>query len=404
MARKKEGEAGFEAGIDPLDAMLDEQRKYFNSLKIDIFNAVDEEHNIVGIPLPSFALMYLLECNVMPLSKVIGLAGAPQSYKSGLGLEMQRWVINAGGSALTIDTEGKKYSPSLITSILGKSNAEKRHMITSVPTIEEAQTCMSAHINNYKTIENARKYPSIMTVDSMTGNDSQGASTKIMEDKGYAEQDFSRMALLWSKYLRPFSSSLVSLPTTCILINHLKVKVDPHARPGQAPGRTTPGGDAQMFHSAFYMYVFKTHACQRKTYLLEGERIQRLQEIRSLKLQLKKSSLGVDGRDILVDLIWYYDDNNEQVVYFDWEAATVGVLEEQQSMVDCANPSRKLSAIVDIQKETSSNATVYTSNVLGIKKVEAHELGKAIHANADLMKELQRFFHIKQHKIWTPGK
>lgn len=378
-----------------LQAMLAEQRVLLGGK--DLYSVRDAAKMVVGIELPAFSLMYLCGSNIIPFSKIIMFAGPPQSYKSALMYFFQGMIATAppgDGNALLVETEGGKYSVTLIRSLMTPLVTDNILQLVTVPTVEEAQNKITQTLKLYDNPK-FKNVPTAIGLDSLTGNVTD-EKYKQIDKEGHAEQDYARTAILWSDYLRKVSSTLVGLPVILFVTNHLKDKIGARI-PGQ---KTTPGGQGQYFHSTLYFYITKTGGSERKTYMLNGERLDREQRIRSIEVQCKKSSWGEDGVKVAVDMVWYFNERDEQVTYFDWETSTVELLLAHQTKVKASNPKVKLSDLCDITVQRSSNLTLYKSERMKLEDVESHELGAAIHADKALMGELMELFHIPKYRVW----
>ena len=391
---------------DALKNMLNAQRTALGS-KV-LFSTRDSEKLVTGIELPAFSLMWLCDSNILPFSKIVMFAGVPKSYKSALMFSLQSWfakVSPTGGAATLIETEGAKYSVSMMQAMMGREIADNILQIIVAGTIEEGQEAITNVLKLYDD-EKFRNLPLALGLDSLTGNVSEGRVEQIDKD-GASKQDFPRAALLWTEFLKKVGSTLVGLPVTLFISNHLK---DPIATPGRpGGGKTTPGGMQQRYASTLYFYITRGKERELNTYILDGKKIHREQQIKELEIECKWSSWGENGRKIPVELVWYYDENDQQVAYFDWEHSTVKVLIELQDKRKSSNPKIKISDICDVSACASSNMVLYDSDRMKMKGVMGHELGAAIHADKGVMQELQELLHIKRHNVWNgkmpePGK
>jgi len=379
-----------------LSASIDAQKREFGDT--NVYVASEGEKLAVGIPLPSFCLMYLLDLDVLPLGRIVGLAGEPASQKSSLGFEIARWISNAGGETKLVECEGGKYSPVLLRSILGEDSYKNHFLIGRADSIEQAQSQMSSVIKLYeKNEEEGAKSISALLVDSMTGVTSDSLIEKHTKE-GFASASVAVLAKGWTDYLRSFSSRLAGWPITAVIVNHLKDKVSTTGGPS---GKYTPGGDAHRFYSALYLWVTRTNSGSRKTIFREGKRMDRFTEYRTIKIKLKKSSLGCDGRDITVNFCWFHDENGEQVTYFDWPAATCELLLANQSMHSYIDKQpADLCNLLDVTVSEGSGEKKYSSEALGVEGVSDSELGVLIDSNPEWVDKLCTFMHITRHTKW----
>lgn len=396
--RKKKGpvkEAGQAKEVsNPFKLMLKNAEERFGART---YTGEEGKQLITGVELPSLSLMYLFDSNVVPFSKMIGIAGPPQCQKSSLAYDFSRMVMGChGGGALHFETEGEKYSPTLAESIVGMEAFNDRFCTLQCTELTEAQKLMTEMLKQYKDTAKHGE-PVVMIVDSLSGADAGEMYDKIKKD-GYAGRDYSISALSWTRYLRVFCADLVGFPVVFLTVNHLKTT--PPAQPFMPPIENTPGGKAQWFHSAIYLYVHRTQSEQRLTRDVDGEAISCATEIRTLKLTCKKTSIGKsDGRYINVDFIFYCDTVDgvkRQVSLFDWDASTAYLLQWLQCDKSKGAVKSDLRDICDVSVVRNR----FTSKKLGVENLSPSAFGKAVHADKNIMVGLLDFLNITEHKIY----
>ena len=358
-----------------------------------VYLAHESDRKIFGIPLTSLALMYVIDSTVLPLNKIIGIAGYPASHKSSLGFDFMRMVCDCGGYGNLVETENKM-SPSLIRSLLRQHYDSKRVFITQAADINEAQTAMTQTLTAVKKNDENRKQLFGMMLDSLTGADTEETVNKLF-DEGSLGRSFPTAALSWTGFFKGWCGSLIDWPILFLFINHLKEKA---SQTGGPPSETTPGGAAQRFHASIYLFMktFNNNPNVRQTVTIGGKIIKRLNRTRTIRIACHKNSLGDNGRQIVVDFTWYNDDQDNQVSYFDWDEATAVMLAAMQSDKSRDVDKKGLRDIVDVSERSGE----YSSSVLGVKGITGNELGHAVHSNPKLMAELIRFFPIKQHPVF----
>jgi hypothetical protein len=347
---------------------------------------------IVGLQLPSLALMYLLESNVLPLSKGIGIAGPYQSNKSTFGFEILRWFANAGGASDLIETEGDKVSGDLIPSLLGPE-AYKAFRSQSVSSIEEAQTALTRIIDKFQGYED-RNFAVGVLLDSLSGSNTEGAS-KTINEEGHATQDYARAASLWTSYFKTAFNRLPGWPMTLIYVNHLK-----DAMNAPTGTKTTPGGVAQYFHASIYIWLRMMEEKQYKTWKVGGKSVTRPTSVRRLRIKCEKNSLGSAHRQVDVNLIWYPDLQGTQITEFDWMGADALFVASHQDDVGLSHEGEphftKLAKLCDM----SCDKNLYSSKRLKLDGAEGYEAGLALRKDVALWEALQLFFLVKRHKVW----
>ena len=379
-----------------LRAMVGANRKKFNSTRTLVGDEMKDK--VVGIPWPCLALMWLTESTVMPLGKLIGLAGESQSQKSTLGFEMMGWMMRHGAVARLLENEGAKWSDTLIRSLIGPYVEKNQFGIDECSNIGQVQQMTTSTLEFLKKNEYTKQLTGIM-VDSLVGTTTEERATKIVKD-GEAGRAFADGALSWTAYMAWLSGRLIGWPIIWLFINHLKDKQSDGGKPG---GKTTPGGKAQRFYSALYFWVRRTGRSERATWEVDGKLISCPMTIRSINIHCEKNSYGVDGRKMNVDFCWWFDQENQQRSFFNWDAMTVDLLVDKQKergFVRNAEGFGPLSEICHITQGRGAAGNTFSCKQVGVEKVMAHTLGAAIHANAELMEKLIDFFHIHRRPVW----
>ena len=97
---------GYEAAADAAwTAQLAVQQR--DNDRKDLIVAGEARKLVVGIPLPSLALMNLCQSNVLPMGRLYQVIGEEGSSKSSFLAEMMRWVLIHSGYTRTFETESK---------------------------------------------------------------------------------------------------------------------------------------------------------------------------------------------------------------------------------------------------------------------------------------------------------
>jgi len=356
---------------------------------------------LYGVPIPCLAFMWCVKANILPLSKMVGLAGFSQSQKSSLAFEIARWVCNVhGGYTHLVDNEGGKYNASLIRSIVGDQTFDKRFLISEVEHATEAQQEL---ITTAQALRENKKRDElwIAILDSMAGTEVKEDSDKI-DKEGFAGRTHPATANSWTRFLKRITTKINTFPILFLSVNHLKEK--PNQMPGLPATKTTPGGKAQRFHSILYFWIKRIGASQRETWEIDGKTVVRPTKIRTIEIMLEKSSMGDDKRKFNVDFCWYDGLDGQQHTFFDWDGATGRWLYQMQSERGIYKPDpdgeatyARLGEVLPVK--CSSNR--YTCTKLGLEDVPDHALGRAVHRDAELMAQLMTFFAIKQCATWN---
>lgn len=371
-------------------------------------NSIDPS-NVYGLPVPSIAFSYMMDCNYLPVGKVIGIAGPSQSQKSSLGFEISNWVINSyGGYGHLAENEGK-HSPSLIQSLIGEDVFSKKFFVTFSEDLQDTQSRIT------RTVESIRKRKErdelwAIVLDSLAGPQSEGDAQQVAKD-GFAESGYPLEAKLWTRYLRYLVAAINTYPIVFISINHLKDKMA--TRPGMPAGKTTPGGVAQRFHSSIYFWVRRVSqredALTRETWeipsVVDGQVVSTVQplpiNIRRINIECEKNSMGVDKREIEVDFCFFQDTYGNPRSFFDWDGATARFLVDKQKTSGSigtaeGNSYGKLSALLKVECDKNR----YYCPEFGLEDVAANVVGYAIRQRPDWVAKLELFFGVKKLKRW----
>lgn len=354
---------------------IDEGRAKFGDDRILVGS--QEEETQRGLLLPSFALQYIFHSNILPMGKIIGMAGATKSLKSGYLFEIMKWAMEAGGIAHLVETENK-FNPHFFMSIVGHDK-QGRYRIDQVKTVQQAQDSVSQAISYYQEHCPNNDLPLVIGVDSLAGNTTDDIRDEIKKT-GHAEKAYPESALLWTNYFKVLCSDIIGTPIIIGFTNHLKDKID---STGGAKVKTKSCGVAQDFHAAQYLYMNK---------ILDIGRVDR--EGKLIGIKSEKCGLGPDNRRIEVPVLWDFETKDAeghplQRTTWDWHAGTAKLL------VDKSLPKR-VAAVSDL----TCNANRYSSKRLGMVRVEDFEIGEAIFKDQDYMKDLQNACGFRQWGVF----
>lgn len=337
-----------------------------------------EDESQLGIELPSFAQQYIYHSNILPLSKVIGVAGAAASSKSAYGFDTIRLFAQAGGYGHLVETENK-LNMHYLKSVVGRE-FEDRFRADSVKTVQEAQDRVSEAIDYYKKKCPEKDVPLAIIIDSLMGTNSEGVQENI-DKAGHAAKAFPEGALVWSQYFKGLCSSIIGQPITILFTNHLKIKIDSGCGENV---KTKGGGVSQDFHAAQYLYMRKISDIRQAG--REGSLIE---------IKAQKCGLGPANREITVPCLWDFKveegtDQPYQVTWWDWHAATARLLVAEKEI-----PHRIKDA-----SDITCQSNRYSSKRLGLTKLSDTEMGEAIHNDPAYMKDLQMACGFRTWKIF----
>jgi RecA/RadA recombinase len=338
-----------------------------------------EEESQFGLELPSFALQYIYHSNILPMTKVTGVAGAPASSKSAHAFDMMKLFMDNGGYAHLVETENK-FNMHYLHSVVGPQNHD-RYRVDKVETVQDAQNRISDAVDYYKTNCPKKDVPFIIVVDSLMGNNSEGVQKEI-DKEGHASKAYPEGALVWTQYFRSLCSSLINQPISIFFTNHLKVKLDSGCGENV---KTKGGGVAQDFHACQYLYMRKINDIRQVH--REGSLIE---------IKAQKCGLGPCNRVIEVPCLWKFDVDEKtnqpvQTTWWDWHAATAKLLGEKDNGL-----SPRIKEVSDV----TCNSNKYSSKRLGLVQVSDTELGEALHRDAAYMKDLQNVCGFRTWKVF----
>jgi len=366
---------------DFFNKMLTEAQKKFGKEECYVASKHAETH--YGIPIDSLALQYLLTSTVIPLERIIELSGPFGSGKSTLGYEIMRMLVAYGGLGSLIETENKTSEP-LMRSVMTPGLADLVRF-SRVKSVDKAQDRLTFDLSKYPKMCPAKNIPMCIMLDSLVGSPAEETLGKI-DTEGHSGRGYSMEALMYSSYFSSLSDKLMGMPLLFVYTNHEKQKIEESRFKSYGPSIRNPGGSAPDFHNTYHIRVIKTDRVTSKTQ----------DQGYSLLLQTLKNSMGIDKRKIKVNFRWnhYREEGGrlQQRSWFDWDKATAELLAGDDI------PKSATNDIVQVKKVTN---TSYNCPTYKMKDAPPEEVGKRIHADEAVMRDLQTIFGIFD---WTPMK
>lgn len=357
---------------------------------------------VVGIPMPTIALEWLIVQDVLPLSVVIMLVGKWRTNKSALLYEIFRWFAKANGGGILMENE-TKFSPDLCSSVMGYAKDECPIIVNRCTSVENWQEMLTFYTAEQKTRligtqENpgpGRTIPICFAVDSVMGKSTQEKQTKITKE-GSAGRNYPLEALSITEYLRATAHEIDNWPFSLVLVNHLKTSVNSDT--GQTE-RRKPGGEFASFQESFEI---ETSCWRNKIDTTEFDGM-------GIRLTCQKNSFGVTGREIKTRMLWWdeqvgineYDQPvYEQKTVWDWDWSTVTLLAElpnryQQRLKDLDFNMTFKSPKGDVDCMANCKA-------LGMGKEDwlpFHEVGAMIRNNPEILELLRTALSIKRRAL-----
>lgn len=407
MAKKKEIPIEV-AGGDLISAFRQVMAGTLKTVSVDNMTS---HAGIVGIPIQSIAFMYLVNSNVLS-PRVIELTGNPKCCKSSLLIEMEKWVIMAGGQICHFETEGKE-NDTIMEGVM-EFNPDYLSQVSVIPVnqYEAWVDGVAAAGKFYRTQFEAGvpNLPVVLAVDSLTA-----APTAKMVDEvdkqGHTGEDYPRLPKALSNFFKTFAKIQDGWPFFFIFTNHSKVNMK--AASMGLPAEDTPlGGKAVAYHKSLSIVCKKA--------LRDGE-VKANAVIRRLKLISQTNAMG-PKRDIEIVVYFrtipnpHYDPTSfvsekySLEVDFDWGETDIrfldGIIKGNRDEFG-AEKRRNIASILDMHIVSKANSPTWVwSPPLGIPEdapVPFKEAGKRLLENEQMLRALQDELGIRRCPIYRGG-
>lgn len=405
MARKKSKDA--EWTVDKVDGYLEQIWEIASDHygKSTVLDGAQADDRIVGLPVPSLALRYLLQNSVWPLQRIVQLTGLPGCGKSTLLDDIMRWHRRFGGRGVLMEAEDK-------------DNADQRRAVLNYDdravivrpceVLEDWQEGLSFFLKKFHRLFDGtatdpgpgRIAPVCFGVDSTTGKACRESVDK-MRKLGYATREFAIEANLISRYMKYVPQLVVNYPFSVVGVTHWKPSSE-KTGPGGPTGQSA-GGLAPKFQETLEIRLSKVRSFTRASYA--GYTVQ---------LRTDKNSLGPDKKSIIVDVVWWYepyecvDENGvtqrgqRQHTVWDWEAASISTL---LGFAKQGKLFRRLMDVCDLHLDSRKAGRVW-SNALGVPSsdtVSFRDAGVLLEGRPDLLVPLYQLLGIHERKPFVPG-
>lgn len=390
-----------ETVIDPfstadsvMDAMFQNMAEKLGSDEC-IMTQQQSEERIIGIPLPSLALAYIFQNDVLPFGRSLTLNGLQAGGKSSLMTEIMRWHNSYAGVSNLIENETKDYPDIRQGIFLHDEQLLRRIKIVQTAQVEEWQTAMTVALDNAKKFMKTagkRATPVCIGLDSVAGKLARGQSAKISES-GSASRGYSDVALLTSQYMQDMPRKLINMPVTIIGIQHLKKDKDPKTGINIL---STPGARAIKFFETFEIEVTRKKPIE----LVDEGGVH-------TTLTTRKNSMGPYPRSINVIFRWWWSEHpvtGQWVQWFvwDWYDATIEMLvnfaKDQKTLYN------RINQVVDLHPMKSRRRI--WSRELGIPEsdpVTYHDAGAILESRGDVLVELYKLLGIHRRRRFRMG-
>jgi heme-degrading monooxygenase HmoA len=185
-----------------------------------------------GVPCPLAWAYFSGGGDVLPCGRVVGGDGPPGMFKSTLAMEHGRWVLQAGGVVVLVDTE-EKTSDTLTRSLLYdlEPDVRKRFRYAKAKTTDEAQQLINFFKEKAKdfrkNLKPEQQFPMLVIWDSLTGAVTEGQLTKLEKEGSAATRAFPEQALQISNFYKSYTVDDAFF--TLLHVQHAKKNNDPNA-------------------------------------------------------------------------------------------------------------------------------------------------------------------------------
>lgn len=348
---------------------------------------------VVGIPLPSLVLRYLIQSDVLPLGKIWHLAGEEGSCKSAFLYEMMRWHYLCDGGAALAQNENKD-AADLRRSILQHNPIWRQKFVKEdTSSLEGWQDFVSSVMNSTRAEYEKRgaTWPLIIGIDSLTATAPESVLENI-DSEGHACRGFAIMANLISTYMKFIPGKVMDQPFTVVGTNHLK----PSTNQQGLPQDLVPGGKSVKFMETYEFKMRRVSDIDKSKYT--GV---------TIEFTAKKNSLGTSRRKATADMLWWMapgpDNKPRQETAWDWETASVNLLLSFENAKGKKTMFKALQEVCDIKVISKTQKKAYSSE-LGVSKEEPvsfRSIGRKLEARPDLLEKLYPILGIAQRPVWN---
>lgn len=368
----------------------------------NVLVGTDSQKRKYGLGIPSLALQYVVQSDVLFMEQIIMLAGKPASHKSSFAFELARWVIlqAGGGYGRVFDTE-RKYSPTLALNLIGDLKTtvmgDQSWGVYVCSTFDEWARAFSKTIKDYRDyfaigrrLKRGEKrmplLPGCLIIDSLTGSASVATIKSAEKDESGAAAQGMRLAGQINAWLQ--RQNFTYLPWYIVIVRH--EKESGMGGPTFLAGRRekqTPGGKAPDFMGG---YDLRFTVVDRERTSAGGYNL--------VRIVCQKNAFGVDRLRCQVRFAWEYvkDAGRDpiQVPKWEWDLATAEFLADYERA--------EIKEICHVVRGGTKADPVFNCKQLGLKEVRGQELGMALRQNEAVLTALQDYLHIDRWPQFDP--
>ena len=356
-----------------------------------------DETSLVGLPLPSLAMEYLLQSTVFPLGRLTQITGPAGSAKSLLLYEIYRWHLYYGGGGVHLENENKD-TRDLRDSVFNYRPNYMDNMLTQ-PTryLQEWQQALTYYVQYLRQVSDmpggpGRTRPIAIGIDSLMGTVTLEEYAQIAE-AGHASRGFPEAAMLITRFMRAFPALIEDYPFSIIGTNHLK----PSLSSIGIPSSSSPGGKSLQFMETFEIEMHGT--ARRDISLSEYNGLQ-------VELVTKKNGTGTSRKRIVAEILWWNDDTDgtyRQRTIWDWDGAAIGLLLSFKTVEGKAGVFRSLQEVCDLQKASDNRVSSTALGIPADKPIPFRAAGAMLRLRPDLIDPIRRILGIKVRKQFQPS-
>jgi hypothetical protein len=345
--------------------------------KDNVYVASEHDARQVGIPIPAFALRYLINNSAWPLQRMTSCGGPPKGHKSSFAYQLMRWTLDAGGLVQHIETENKATSDIMIWMLGPKYmalDAPERWRIGfyNTGTVNKWQQILHGQRDilkkAYEATEMKPGIPIMWNIDTLMGATTEASLQQSAETGETMGRGFSDAPILIAQFLRETPDMLLGWP--------IFLHITHQEKPGiNMPGKVRAGGLAPDFYSSLDLQ-FEVKGTSTYTNAKDGLIERAGLQGKNIRMKVRRSSVGPGEREITVPFLIHTvnitDENGEvtrrtKTFEFDWHAATAELL-----LKLAASKKDGLSDVLDVESEmTATVGKRYWSKALGVSAKDA---------------------------------
>lgn len=365
---------------------------------------------VYGVPLVgNLPVQYLLGVDVVPMERTLSLVGEKGSLKSVMSWYFATLFLRYKypGMVFFEDSEFKT-NDDQIRGVVQNDNLLDFVFTTEVHNVQEMIETMCFYGKMYDELVPEKNVPICYLIDSigaLTSKAAQAAMEKTGNVGDVAGYDRARTAALITEHFRSWVPLQSGKPMLLIYVNHIKEKIAENNGGGGGhgpPEKVSPGGVHKDYLNTATIEMIKKYTPQIKSEMRATVYMKTLKAALTetgRKIEVQMRTLGpMNMRYPEGDKLGALEKENDvqrYFVYFDWDTALVDLLTSGSFM------EKDLNDVLGGTGITGKGAAVGCKR-LGLSQVPRQELGRAIHADLQLTKELQDVIGVLRKRPYVP--